>query len=109
MTQLGAHAVEHSKRSTCYVSTKDKAVEVSKWLRSFPRVGFYPPVFVMSGLDTVLVNNTDLTMIGHNYVGSSREVLSDMFHLLKSNTAPKDRFTVEATGSAGNIHWKLKD
>jgi esterase/lipase superfamily enzyme len=109
MTQLGAHAVNHSKRSTCYVSTKDKAVEVSRWLRSFPRVGFCPPVFIMSGLDTVLVNNTDLTLLGHSYVGSSREVLSDIYHLLKSNTDPKDRFNVEAAGSVGNMHWKLKD
>ncbi len=50
-----------------------------------------------------------LTVLGHNYVGSSREVLSDIFHLFKSNTAPEDRFTVNVAGSVGNMHWKLKD
>ncbi|MXQ08014.1 alpha/beta hydrolase [Alphaproteobacteria bacterium GH1-50] len=109
MTKLGAHAVTHSTRSTCYVSTEDKAVAISEWLHDYPRVGICPPVFVMSGLDTVVVNNTDLTMLGHSYVGSSREVLSDIFHLLKDNAAPTDRFTVEAAETLGIAHWKLKD
>ena len=34
-------------RTTLYVSTKDIAIGVSKWLHQFPRAGLMPPVMIV--------------------------------------------------------------
>jgi hypothetical protein len=57
---------------------RDRAVEASRWLHQFPRVGLAPPLTVIEGLDTISVTNEDLTLLGHGYVAEARDVLIDM-------------------------------
>ncbi|MEY8832931.1 alpha/beta hydrolase [Phaeobacter italicus] len=83
MPRQGLHATKYSTRTTSYVSDKDKALAVSGWLHSFPRVGITPPTYVMSGMDTIVVNDMDLGNFSHAYVGTSRSALNDMFTLQK--------------------------
>jgi hypothetical protein len=40
-------------------------------------------------VDTVNVTNVDLTSLGHSYVSNAREVLNDMFQLIKFGRASK--------------------
>ena len=109
MQFLGKHPVENSTRTTSYVSDKDKALKVSKWLHDFPRVGVMPPTYVLSGMDTVIVNNLDLGKFSHGYVGTSRTILNDMFALLKDNTPPSGRFSVAWDATSDQGCWRLKD
>lgn len=109
MPNLGKPAVLGATRATSYISDRDKALKLSGWLHSFPRVGITPPTFVMSGLDTVLVNNLDLGDAQHGYVGTSRAVLGDIFDLLKKGTPPDDRFTIESINWGGVSYWRLKE
>ena len=106
MPHLGKAATNYSTRTTSYVSDQDKALKVSGWLHSYPRVGFVPPTFVMSGMDTILVNDDDLGTMSHGYVGSSRTVLSDIFDLLSKNKDPSLRFSLIATNAG---YWKIKE
>ncbi len=106
---LGKHPVENATRTTSYVSDKDKALKVSKWLHDFPRVGVMPPTYVMNGMDTVIVNNLDLGKFSHGYVGTSRTILNDIFSLLKDNSPPSDRFSVAWDATSGQSCWRLKD
>ena len=109
MQNLGRHAVANCTRTTSYVSDKDKALKLSKWLHDFPRVGISPPTFVLDGMDTVLVNDESLGLVAHGYIGSSRTVLNDVFALLKHNAAPEDRYAIApVSGGYGNF-WRMKD
>ncbi|WP_120504074.1 alpha/beta hydrolase [Sulfitobacter mediterraneus] len=106
MPNVAAAAAKYSTRTTSYVSDHDKALKLSGWLHDYPRVGFVPPTFIMSGVDTVLVNDDDLGTLSHGYIGSSRTVLNDIYNLLSKNEDPSSRFSVE-TIQAG--HWRIRN
>jgi esterase/lipase superfamily enzyme len=97
-----------SRRTTLYVSSRDKAVEAAKWLHGYARAGLLPPVMVSVGIDTVNVTNADLTMLGHGYVAEARGVLSDMHSLLRFGAAPTKRFGLQRQKSEdGKIYWMI--
>ena len=106
MPRLGVAATQYSRRTTSYVSGHDKALKLSGWLHSYPRVGFLPPTFVMGGMDTVLVNDDDLGTLSHGYIGSNSRVLADIFQLLSKNDAPALRFSLIA---ASGGFWRFKN
>lgn len=106
MRNVGAHLVGNSGRTTSYVCSKDKAVQLSAMLHQFARVGFLPPVFLMDAMDTVEVEKGGLWELGHSYVSNAKELLADMHQILKSSTPPEERFSIKP-GAAG--HWVLKD
>jgi esterase/lipase superfamily enzyme len=97
-----------ARRTTLYVSERDRAVEASQWLHEFPRAGLAPPVFVAPGIDTINVTNADLTMLGHGYVAEARGVLQDMHDLIRHGAPPGDRFGMrEALTPAGEKYWLI--
>jgi len=105
---LAAAYTQVARRTTLYVSEKDRAVEASHWLHRFPRLGFTPPVFVMDKMDTVSVSNIDLTLLGHGYVGAARDVLKDMHELIRHGTPPEKRFGLkEAKTDEGERYWLI--
>ena len=109
MPHLGPHAVRHCERTTSYVSDRDKALKLSGWLHSFPRVGVTPPTYILEGMDTVLVNDLDLGGFSHAYVSRSRTILSDIFNLLKHNSPPQDRHSIEERNNGAGRFWRIKD
>jgi esterase/lipase superfamily enzyme len=95
-----------ARRTTLYVSTRDRAIEASRWLHAYPRVGLTPPVVIVPGIDTIDVANIDLTLIGHGYVAGARDVLKDMHDLIARNLPPKSRFGLRrAFDGKGGRYW----
>lgn len=95
-------------RTTLYVSERDRAVSLSRWLHEYSRVGFAPPINVFEGIDTVNVTSIDLTMLGHGYVGEAREILSDMHALIFEGLPPARRFSLRAAkNDADKVYWIL--
>jgi esterase/lipase superfamily enzyme len=104
----GAYA-QVARRTTLYVSERDRAVEASHWLHQFPRVGLMPPVCVTRGIDTVAVTNVDLTLLGHGYIGDAREVLTDIHQLITAGSPPEHRFGIEEeTTPYGERFWMIR-
>lgn len=108
MPNLGKHAISYSSRTTSYVCGEDFALKVSGWLHGYSRIGFRPPTFVLGGMDTIVVNDKNLGDFSHGYIGTSRDVLNDVFALLKSNSPPSERFSVAAVQDGGVQYWRLK-
>jgi len=95
-----------SQRTTMYVCRKDRAVEASSWLHSYPRAGLTPPVLVVPGIDTINVSNLDLTLLGHGYVAEARDVLQDIHRVLREDTPPERRFGLRReTTPEGEQYW----
>ena len=106
--QLCAAYRQVAARTTLYVSARDRAVEASRWLHQFPRVGLTPPVTVAEGLDTVSVTNADLTLLGHGYVVETRDVLVDMHTLIHHDAPPDQRFGLRpAATERGERYWLI--
>lgn len=97
-----------SERTTLYVSSRDAAVEASRWLHDFPRAGLMPPVTTALGIDTVNAVNADMTLLGHGYVAEARDVISDIHALIRHGAAPPRRFGLRpATTPAGEPYWLI--
>lgn len=109
MPHLAPHAIRHSERITSYVSGLDKALKVSGWMHSFPRVGKTPPTYVLDGIDTIVVNNMNLGDFSHAYLASSRVILSDVFGILKNSLPPESRHGLVTIEDAAGRYWKIRD
>jgi esterase/lipase superfamily enzyme len=95
-----------AKRTTMYVSAKDRAVGVSRWLHDYPRAGFTPPILVVPGIDTINVSNLDLMGFGHGYVAEARDLLQDMHRLIRNGSPPGQRFGLKkAVTEDGATYW----
>ena len=106
--EMAAAYSQVAARTTLYVSERDKAVGLSAWLHDYPRIGFYPPVSIFEGVDTISVSNVDVSALGHGYVGEAREVLTDMHQLIFSGLPPEGRFSVRPAQTAdGEPYWMV--
>ena len=106
--RLSAACNQVARRTTLYVSTRDRAIEASGWLHAFPRAGLVPPVLVAPPIDTINVTNADLTLLGHGYVADSRDVLRDLHALITSDTPPEKRFGLrEEYSETGERFWQI--
>ncbi|MDE5108469.1 MAG: alpha/beta hydrolase, partial [Trichodesmium sp. St17_bin3_1_1] len=61
-----------AERTTLYISSKDKALATSGLIHQHDRAGFFPPVTVVEGIDTVKVSKIDVTLLGHGYFADAR-------------------------------------
>ena len=94
-----------AERTTLYVSGKDKALATSGIIHDRPRVGYFPPIKVFKGIDTVEVSNVDLSWLGHGYFADARIVLQDMHELLLDNTPPESRFGLQTAQVGTQKYW----
>lgn len=93
-------------RTTLYVSGTDHAVQTSRWIYDRPRLGLRPPVAVHPRIDTISVTNADLTVLGHDYVATSRPVLVDLHAVMASQPAAQ-RFGLRGADDGAGPYWIL--
>lgn len=109
MSHLAPHAVKYTARTTSYISDKDRALKLSGWRHSFPRVGITPPTYVIEGMDTVLVNDLKPDdFLSHAYVETNRLIISDIHSILKHGLAPDSRHGLEVKLWEGLPYWKFR-
>ncbi|MEE3717283.1 alpha/beta hydrolase [Tumidithrix elongata RA019] len=96
-----------AERTTLYVSAKDKALFASRILHNHTRLGFFPPIAVVDGIDTVEVSNIDVTWLGHGYFANARPLLEDIYALLKHNTPPERRFGLRSVVDGTQHYWRI--
>lgn len=97
-----------SSRTTLYTSSRDWALQASAVFHQYDRAGFYPPIALIPGIDTVQVSNVELTMLGHSYYAQARAVLNDMFDLIHDNKEPNQRIRLFPRPSKENTkYWEI--
>ncbi len=96
-----------SRRTTLYVSSRDRAVSLSGLLRDAPRVGFTPPVTVVPGVDTVEVTQVDLSFLGHGYFAAARDLLHDIHSLLLDDAPPERRLGLRRRETETGPYWVI--
>jgi len=91
-----------SERVTLYASENDAALIASKGLHTEQRAGDAHPPVLAAGVETVDCSTVDYTsFLGHSYYGANRQVLGDLFLLLKENRPASQRphLTKESAGN----------
>lgn len=96
-----------AERTTLYISSKDKALAASGIISNFPRVGYFPPIGIFNGIDTVEVSNVDFSWLGHGYFADARDLLQDMHELLSNNTPPERRFGLQTVKVKAEKFWVI--
>lgn len=97
-----------SDRTTLYISSKDLAVKASELVHDYPRAGFFPPVTRVPGIDTIIVSNIDMSVLGHGYFAEAAAVLYDMFQLLQNNAPPDRRIRLRPVPDANAPgYWEI--
>ena len=105
-TDLASNYPKLSDRTTLYISAKDKALRMARFLQDAARIGFKPPVTVVDGIDTVDAGNIDLTLLGHGYIAEAAPVLYDMKTMISDNVDPANRARMrEAFSEDGKRYW----
>ena len=69
-----------AKRTTLYVSSRDKALASSGFLHDNVRAGYVPPIMTVDGIDTVEVSSIDLSFLGHGSFDAHYSVAHEYPH-----------------------------
>lgn len=107
-TQILPAIKDIGKRRTLYASDKDLALDISEYIRmGIPRLGDAgKDLFVSENIDTIDATNVKNDITGHSYIFETKEVLSDLYHLLTNNLSPKDRRLKARKSSNKNLlYW----
>lgn len=96
------------QRLSLYATRADWALQASEWLHGYPRAGLAPPITVVPGVDTILVENFDLLDLGHGYYAEAAPLLHDIFHLICHDTPPNSRPETQQTNTEdGQTYWRI--
>jgi esterase/lipase superfamily enzyme len=88
---------------TLYASAKDKAILASdKIIHHAPRVGSGPPAVIsFHGIDYIDASTLDTDFIGHGYFAENKELIDDIFLILRHGFGATDRNLTEIQTARG--------
>jgi esterase/lipase superfamily enzyme len=96
-----------ARRTTLYVSSRDRAVEASRWLHNYPRAGLMPPILIVPGHNQCRKRRFDQAW-ARLYRGSPRS-LDRHLSPFKEGKAPGDRFGIAAiTRRQNEAYWEIR-
>lgn len=107
--QLAAAYQRIARRTTLYVSDKDRALAVSQFLHGSTRLGDSGDgAIVVGAIDTVVATAVDQSFLGHGYVAEAREVLTDVHDLIYYDAPPDKRIGLERVESEHGSYWVIQ-
>ena len=107
--QLAAPVTRSSRHVTLYASRRDHALQASADLvHRAPRVGGGPPsVIIRTGADYVDASSIDTDLIGHGYFAENKELLDDIFLILRHGFPADDR-NLRRVLATGGVYYQLR-
>ena len=72
------------------------------------RAGYFEPYTTSSGIDSILVPDLDIDLLGHSYFAQAKALLYDLAELMKSNSDPKDRTRIGGPVNGIDTLWRIK-
>lgn len=100
--------VTRSERVTLYASENDAALIVSKSLHTEQRAGDAHPPVICEGVETIDCSTVDYTsFLGHSYYGANRQVLGDLFLLLKEDRPAAERPHLSLEKTVDGHFWEF--
>ena len=94
---------------TLYASSNDRALEASYIANRNHRLGHAEPELVITeGAETIDASDVDTSFLGHGYYGSSRQLLNDLFQLIKDQRPAAKRFGLTSSDLNGKTYWTLR-
>jgi esterase/lipase superfamily enzyme len=107
--QLALPVTKNSQLVTLYASSRDRALKASADIvHHAPRVGSGPPSLIIgNGVDYVDASAMDTDLIGHGYFSENKELLDDIFLILRHRMPAADRNLRRLQASTG-VYYQLR-
>lgn len=96
-----------AEKTTLYSSRRDLAVWASKKLHSAARAGYFEPYTVADGVDSIVVPDFNLDLLGHGYFAEAEALLYDIRNVMLSSRPPEQRQRIEPLHVAGTSLWQF--
>jgi esterase/lipase superfamily enzyme len=106
--KLAPAIIAQSNRVTLYSGSGDIALVASKTVNQERRAGDSREPLIMEGIETIDVSAVDTSFMSHSYYGSNRAVLSDLFSLIKQDSAAADRKWLLSKNHDGMNYWAFE-
>ncbi len=103
--ELAPAIIAQSNRVTLYSGSGDVALVASKAVNQERRAGDSREPLIMEGIETIDVSAVDTSFMSHSYYGSNRAVLSDLFSLIKQDSAAAERKWLLSKNHHGMHYW----
>ena len=95
-------------RMTLYASRSDAALQLSKALNGFPRLGDATDgVVVWKGSDSIDASAVGSDIFAHSYHGEP-SVLFDLYNLIMHGHPPRERFGLLEQGNPPSTYWMMR-
>ena len=98
-----------AERYTLYTSSHDRALIVANTLQKSHRLGQSgKEMVVIDGIDTIDASGIDTNALGHSYYGDERELLFDLYNLIKNGMPPYARNLDKKFKDGAGNYWSLR-
>jgi esterase/lipase superfamily enzyme len=94
-------------RITLYASSRDRALQLSRQVHGFARVGDTESgILVLPPMDSIDASAVDTDLVGHSYYGDNNSVIADLYYLLNEGLPPqrRNRLLPRSAGK-GKQYW----
>jgi esterase/lipase superfamily enzyme len=103
---LGPQIARFGIPVTLYVSSEDKALKASKKVHGYERAG--ESVIILRGIETIDATMASDDFLGHSYFASSRDIIGDLYYLLRDRFRAGERFGLKEVSTPQGVYWKMK-
>lgn len=104
---IAAAVSRTGQRTTLYASDTDRALQVSKWVNGYRRLGdVRDGIATWAGADSIDASVVGDDILAHSYIGQT-DVLNDLYYLI-NGALPADRFGLLAEGEPPEQHWIMR-
>ncbi len=98
-----------SGKVTLYVSSEDVALKASKKFHSYPRIGDSSGgIKPISGIEIIDASAVDSSFLGHSYFADNRNVLSDIYYMIRGARNASERFGLRPIDTTSGRYWEFK-
>ena len=95
-------------RATLYVSSHDRALQISKCFNNVQRAGERDPELTLcDGFETIDASAVDTSLLGHSYYGDIPSVIDDLKKLIRENKLAAERLANSASQVGNRTFWRL--
>ncbi|HQZ68847.1 MAG TPA: alpha/beta fold hydrolase [Planctomycetaceae bacterium] len=101
--------VAQSDRVSLYANASDSALIASKQLHAERRAGDSEKPIIIEDVETIDCSRIETSFMGHSYYGSNKDVLTDLFMLLKEDKPAAKRPHLTKKKSAAGPYWQFSD
>jgi len=105
-TTIAPIILDEENPLTLYVSSKDKALKMSKNVNKCYRLGCSKNnLVVLPGMETIDAGPIDMSFLGHSYFSDERIVLHDMHYLIDKSIRPDERAGLKNRYCQNGKYW----